>query len=258
MARVVSNEPMQQQHVRMTESEQAAYTLGRQSFVHGEDATAIEAFRTLLRTRDSFADVHYMLGVLHDRRGDLEAAAEELREAIRINASYAEALLALATVQERRGDYESAREYAQRAALASRAPAGTGLDATTRGKLANMQAEVADACFEAGDLREAIDAYRKALDRCPDFHDIRHRLGVALREAGLANKALLEVRRVLRGNAEFLDSYVQLGLTYYTLGRPQEAIEQWAYVLQKDPSVEDASMYLRLVRSDQNPERTDG
>jgi hypothetical protein len=27
-----------------------------------------------------------------------------------------------------------------------------------------------------GELREAIEAYRKALDRCPNFPDIRNRL----------------------------------------------------------------------------------
>jgi tetratricopeptide (TPR) repeat protein len=240
---------MSEQHVRMTQAEQAAYSLGRDSFARGEDATALEAFRTLLRTRDGFADVYYMLGILQDRRGDLEAATNDLREAVRINPSYAEALLALAAVHERRGDFERAQEYAQRAAVASRSKTVGGMDATTRGKLANMQAAFADACLAAGDVREAIDAYRKALDRCPDFHDIRHRLGVALREAGLANKAVLEFRRVLRANPDYLDSYVQLGLTYYTLGRPQEAVEQWAYVLEREPASEDALMYLRLVRA---------
>jgi tetratricopeptide (TPR) repeat protein len=249
---------MSEHHVRMTPSEQAAYSLGRNSFVRGEDETALAAFRTLLRTRDGFADVYYMMGVLQDRRGDLDAATHDLGEAVRINPTYAEALLALATVYERRGDYDRAQQYAQRAAASSASTTIGGIDATTRGKLANMQARFADACLEAGDVREAIDAYRKALDRCPEFHDIRHRLGVALREAGLAHKAVLEFQRVLRANADYLDSYIQLGLTYYTLGRPQEAVEQWAYVLERDPASEDALMYLRLVQEGRNRDGTSG
>lgn len=239
---------MSQPHVRMTSSERATYALGRQSFENGEDSTAIEAFRTLLATRDGFADVHYMLGLLHDRSGDLKSAADDLRAAIRINPSYAEALLALATVHERRGDFDRARDYAERAALVARGQTGGGMDATTRGKLANLQAAVADAYAEAGEWREAIDGYRKALDRCPEFHDIRHRLGIALRETGLSHKALLEFQRVLRGNPSYLDAHIQLGLTYYTLGRPQEATEEWVHVLQEDPSLNDARMYMRLVQ----------
>ena len=239
---------MSEPHTHMTHSEQAAYARGCQSCARGEDETARAAFRVLLSTRSGLADVHYMLGLLEDRRGDLESATDDLGEAVRINPSYAEALLALASLHERRGDYEGGQQYAQRAAAASRSATAGGIDATTRGKLANMQADLGDACMEAGDLRAAIDAYRKALERCPRFHDIRHRLGIALREAGLASKALLEFQRVVRRSPNFLDSYVQLGLTYYTLGRPQEAVEQWAYVLQRDPSLEEAQMYLRLVQ----------
>ena len=63
--------------MRMTQPEQAAYSLGRKSFARGEDETALKAFRALLLTRDGFADVHYMLGILEDRRGDLEAATND-------------------------------------------------------------------------------------------------------------------------------------------------------------------------------------
>ena len=53
------------QHVRLSASERAAYALGRQCFENGEDDTALEAFRALLRTRGGFADVHYMLSLIH-------------------------------------------------------------------------------------------------------------------------------------------------------------------------------------------------
>ena len=98
-----------------------------------------------------------------------------------------------------------------------------------------------------GEVRDAIEAYRKALDRCPDFHDIRQRLGLALREAGLPNRALAEFRRVLRANPAFLDAAVQLGFSLYTLGRSDEAIREWEAVLERDPSRDDARMYLRLA-----------
>jgi len=40
---------------------------------------------------------------------------------------------------------------------------------------------------------------------------------------------------------------VQLGLTYYALGRAQDARERWEAVLRHDPARRDARMYLRLV-----------
>ena len=230
----------------MTAAEQETYSRGRNSFERGDVEGALSAFGTLLETRNGYADVHYMVGVLQERRGNLEAAIESLRQAIRINPSYAEALLALAAVCEHQGDYERSRELAERASMVSRGAPGA-LDATTRGKLANLQGAVADAYAEVGEMREAIDGYRKALDRCPDFHDIRYRLGVMLREAGLPAQAEQEFKRVLRGNPELLDAQIQLGLTYYTMGRSPDAVELWTSVLQQDPSRNEARMYMRLV-----------
>ena len=45
-----------------------------------------------------------------------------------------------------------------------------------------------------------------------------------------------------------LESQIQLGLTYYSIGRTPDAIREWDAVLEKDPSRDEARMYLRLVR----------
>ena len=53
--------------------------------------------------------------------------------------------------------------------------------------------------------------------------------------------------RILRANPGYLDAAVQLGLTFYTLGRCDEARAEWTSVLGRDPSREDARMYLRML-----------
>jgi tetratricopeptide (TPR) repeat protein len=188
-----------------------------------------------------------MIGMLHERGNDLEAAIASLRRSIRINPSYVEALLALASFHEQRGDFDQSRGYAERASQLSK-PSSGGLDPTTRGKLANQQAALGDALAQAGERRDAIEEYRRALDRCPTFHDVRHRLGMILRESGLPSQAAQEFQRILRSHGHMLDSQVQLGLTYYSMGRTPEAIAEWDAVLERDPSRDEARMYLRLVR----------
>jgi tetratricopeptide (TPR) repeat protein len=232
----------------MTREERESYLLGRQRFETGDDRGALETFTLLLDSCPRFADVHYMVGLVHERSGDLEAASSSLERALEINPSYAEAVAALVSVYERRGLFERSRELAEQL-VPSVGPAAGNLDATTRGKLANLHAALGDAYREVGDLREAVEAYRKALDRCPGFHDIRHKLGVALREAGLPNHAIGEFKRILRANSAYLESAVQLGLTYYTLGRTPQALAEWESVLQQDPSRDDARMYLRMVQA---------
>lgn len=230
----------------LSAAERRAYELGRRCFERGDAEGALFAYQELLRTRGGFADVHYRVATLLEDRGDLEGAAQHLREALQRNPAYAEALLALATLYERTGDYERSSELFRRASELYGCDRGT-LDPTTRAKLANMQAELADAYREAGDLREAVVGYRKALDRCPHFHDVRYRLAVVLREAGRPDAALAELRRVMRGNPAFREAAVQAGVTLYSLGRTGEAIEQWRAVLRDEPGRADARMYLRMV-----------
>jgi tetratricopeptide (TPR) repeat protein len=229
----------------LTPAERRDYTLGRRSYERGDDEASLLHLTRLIRTR-GYADVHYMIGVMHERAGDLGAAGQSLREALRINPSYSEALLALANVYENQGDFERSREIAERGGALAR-PADGVLDATTRGKLANFQAALGDAYRDVGELREAIEAYRKALDRCPTFHDIRTRLGVVLRDAGLPDRAIAEFRRVLRNHPKFHEATVQLGLTFYSLGRTDEAAKEWEAVLAEDAEREDAKMYLRMI-----------
>jgi tetratricopeptide (TPR) repeat protein len=224
----------------LTPTERRAYKIGCRSFERGDDDTALAQLRRLLRTKQGFADVHYMLGVLLERRNEAAAAARCLTRALRLNPDYAEARLALASLYEQQGDYERSREITEHARARSAAPEGA-LDPTTRGKLANLQAALGDAYREASEPQEAIEAYRKALDRCPDFHDIRLRLGIALREAGLPNRALAEFQRIQRSRPEWLDAAVQAGLTL-------DARREWKAVLERDPGRRDAQMYLRLIR----------
>ncbi len=231
----------------LSSNERRSYLLGRRSFERGDDATALTEFRRLLETRQGFADVHYMMGVSLERQDEVRAAARSFVQALRINPDYAEARLGLASICEREGDFQRSREITEHTG-ARGVPQAGALDPTTRGKLANLQADLGDAFREAGEQGEAIDAYRKALDRCPDFHDIRQRLGIALREAGLPNRALAEFRRVQRGHGDYLDAAVQAGLTLYTLGRADDARCEWEGVLQRDPEHREAQMYLRLVR----------
>jgi tetratricopeptide (TPR) repeat protein len=229
---------------RMTREDREAYGVVRERFARGELGGARAPLEELARRYPRYADLHYMVGIVREREADLDGAAESLERALELNPSYAEAALALITVCEQLGRYERSREIG--AHLQPRL-ASEGLDATTRGKLANLHAALGDAYREVGELREAIEAYRKALDRCPGFHDIRQRLAVALREAGLPARAIAELQRVLRANPEYLDARVQLGVTYYTLGRTAEARSEWAATLDRDGTRDDARMYLAMI-----------
>ena len=64
-----------------------------------------------------------------------------------------------------------------------------GLDPFARGKIANMHADVGQAYADAGLPREAIAEYEKAVGLCPQFADLRTRLGTLLREINELDRA---------------------------------------------------------------------
>jgi tetratricopeptide (TPR) repeat protein len=233
----------------MSPEERDAVRLGRASFERGDDELALEALTRVLDAHPRYADLHYLVGLVHERGGRLDEAVASFERALAINPRYAECALALASVFEQRGEWERSRALATRlgAAAAAASPQNGALDPTTAGKLANLHAALADAYREAGEMREAVQSFRRALDLAPTFHDIRFRLGVTLREAGLPAQAIAELKRVRRGNPGFLEAAVQLGLTYWSLGRSEQAVAEWERVLAADPLREDARMYLRLV-----------
>ncbi len=91
---------------RMTSVEREMYALGRYCFERGDVERGLESLSPLLERRVGFADLHYMVGVLLDRKGEVDEARDRLRDAIRLNPSNTEALLALASVYERDGEFE--------------------------------------------------------------------------------------------------------------------------------------------------------
>ncbi|MCX5739652.1 MAG: tetratricopeptide repeat protein [Proteobacteria bacterium] len=150
---------------------------------------------------------------------------------------------------ERRGDFDRSEAVVLSAPKAE----PSGAIPLTQAKLANLQAALGDAYREAGEVGEAVAAYRKALDRCPGFHDVRYRLGVALREHGLPDQAIREFGRVQRANPAYLDAGVQLGLTFWSLGQAERARAEWQAVVEAEPSREDVQVYLRLAARGAGP-----
>lgn len=71
--------------------------------------------RDALREHPSSAQAMYLLGLVHDARGQADAAAEHYRGAIYLDPRHEQALLHLALLRERQGDVAGARRLQERA-----------------------------------------------------------------------------------------------------------------------------------------------
>lgn len=232
----------------MDEHTKQLLLLGREHYQKRELERAEQLLRQVLETHERLADVHEMLGVICHTRGNFMEAEHHFERALAINPGYTEAALNLAVTYNDRGKYEAARQVYARIRSA---PSGTaaGLDPFARGKLANMHAEIGQAYADVGLVREAISEYEKAVSLCPQFADLRTRLGLLLREINDLPRAREQYDAAVEARPSYVPARIQLGVTLFALGETGAAAEQWRKVLELDPENVRAKMYLRLLGS---------
>jgi tetratricopeptide (TPR) repeat protein len=235
----------------MDENLKNLLTLAKGHYAHHDFVQARACLEQITEQHQGFADVYNMLGVVYHDGGLFTKAQSALERALQLNPKYTEAGLNLAVLYNDLGRYSEARStYGQALALCREEK--QGFDPFVAGKIANMHAEVADAYRQAGRLQQAIGEYQKALELRPTFADIRTHLATALMENRQHTLAAQELQRALLDRPEYLTARLQLGVCFYSMGKLEEAMQQWTQVTQQDPNNASAAMYTRMVHADRD------
>ena len=229
-------------------SDREILMLGRRAFERGDDEVAREQFDRLVAHGARFADVQYMLGMLAASEAGISSALERLREAVRLNLSYVEALLALASLHERRGEYARSQGYAERASEVNSAdrPRAVSIRPRAASSPTSRRRSLMRSPRPASGARRSSSTAARSSGARPSTTS-------ATASASRSAKPVCPPRRRPSFSASWrphslLDSQVQLGLTWHAMGRTADAVAEWEAVLEKDPSRDEARMYLRLVR----------
>ena len=220
-------------------------SLGRDLYARNDLAGAEPHLRAVLAERDDMADVHHMLGVIHHDRGELPAAKAQLERALSLNPDYTEAALSLSIVCNELGAYAQGRDVV--GDISRRARTGNRIDPYVRGKLANLHAEVARAYEELRLWPEAIDEYRRALDVCPDYADLRTRLALCLRSNQDLDQARSELEIAVTINPRYVPARVALVSVLLSLGLRDDAGVAWREALGIEPANRPAQAFLRIL-----------
>jgi tetratricopeptide (TPR) repeat protein len=195
-----------------------------------------------------FADVQNMLGVTFHHQERYELSQQAFEQALKINPRYTEAALNLAVTYNELGRYDESRELQTGAFAAATCCSDGGVDPFALGKIANMHAATASAYEDLRLLDAAAREYRVALELCPDFADLRTKLGHVLRERGDLAGAETEYRRAKDSKPSFVPARVFLGIALFAQGQRKEAIAEWEAALAIDPDNRLAKTSLAMVR----------
>lgn len=216
---------------------------GRKYLESKSYARAEQCFQKILKSGARYADVLNMLGVIYHIEGKFNNAIESFQEAVDINPNYVEASLNLAILYNDLGEYKKAKELYGRL---QKRQTSNDLDPVVKAKLANMHAMIGDTYRKAGRFAEAIEEYKQALKLCPTFADIRTKLGLSYRDNKQKELSLKELAATVENHPQYKTARLQLGVTYYAMGKKKEAAKVWKELLAKDKDNRIAEIYLKL------------
>ena len=231
----------------MDESLRQLLTLGRGYFDKRQYGQAEKYLSQVVERHQSFADVYNMLGVIYHDQGQFARAQRAFEAALRLNPAYTEAALNLAIIYNDMGKYREAREVYQ-SALSRQRTSPSKIDPYVQGKIANMYADIGDVWASSGMMKEAAAEYRRALQLCPSFVDIRLKLAGAARDLGDLDTAIHECEEIIKQNPGFVAARVHYGIALHSAGRSADAVRVWEEVLAASPGHKSAEIYLKLVR----------
>ncbi len=103
------------------------------------------------------------------------------------------------------------------------------------------------AAQQRGDLKEAAEAYRRAIDFNPQFAEAHANLGAVLARLGQYKDAVLSYERALAINPQLTAARLNLGLAHYRAGALRAAAETLQAVHTAEPSLLQARQLLGLV-----------
>ena len=106
--------------------------------------------------------------------------------------------------------------------------------------------------LRSGNLDQAIDHFRKALEIAPRFAPAHANLGAALRRKGIVDEAVNHLLKALEIRPDIPEAYNNLGIVLAQMGKTQEALEQFSRALEIQPDYIVAYYNSGLLLEEQN------
>jgi tetratricopeptide (TPR) repeat protein len=190
---------------------------------NGDSEEAEAEFRKAIEVEPRDYQAHNSLGVMERHRGHLSAAIEHYRDALTVKPDFALAHSNLAVAYSDQGRL---REAEQECLLAIQ------LDPD----LADAENNLGNAL--AGQMRQAdsIPHYRRAIELDPDRAQHHVNLGIALFAVRSFDEGTAELERAIELSPDDVGARHELAKMYLTVGKAQEAFDQWREVLTRQPS----------------------
>lgn len=220
----------------------------RNAFINGNYKMAETLLQQLILQGSRNPEIYQMLATIYYDKGQFSKAIKTFKRALEIDPTYTDASVGLSIILNDLGKYDEGKQVFQEAQEILDKKS-TQMDPFAAEKIANKHEELANLYFQYKQYKEALDQLLKAQKLSSRKVEITMRLADVYVQLGEQERAIKDLRLLIRDFPQFLQARTKLGLIHYQGHQIAEAVEQWENVLAKDPKNSEAARYIRMAQA---------
>ncbi len=220
----------------------------RQNFISGNYKIAEPILNQMVMQNTRNPEVFQMLATICYDKGQFNKAIKTFKRALEIDPTYTDASVGLSIILNDLGRYDEGRKIFEEAQSLLDKRKGQS-DPFLEEKLASKHEELADLYFQYKRYSESLDQLFKAQKLSARKAEITMRITECYVKMGDQDRAIKDLKGLIREYPQFLPARMKLGIIYYNMSNLAEATEQWEALLARDPQHAEAKKYLRMAQA---------
>ncbi|RYZ84844.1 MAG: tetratricopeptide repeat protein [Proteobacteria bacterium] len=220
----------------------------REYFIDGNYKMVEPILQQMLLQSTRNPEVYQMLATIYYDKGQFSKAIKTFKRALEIDPTYTDASVGLSIILNDLGKYEEGKQVFVDAQNLLDKRSGKN-DPFVDEKLASKHEELADLYFQYKRYNEALEQLLKAQKLSSRKAEITMRISEVNVQLGQSDRAVKDLRTLIREYPHFIPARLKLGVIYYNSNNIAEATEQWENILMRDPQHPEALRYLKMAQA---------
>ena len=220
----------------------------REYFKENKYALAEPILNQLILKNAKSPEVFHMLGTIYYDQGKFNKAIRAFRRALELEPTFTDASVGLSIILNDLGKYEEGRKVFDEARELL-AKQSSGEDPYINEKFGIKHDELGEMYFQHARYKDALEQYYKALNLSTRKPELTMKIVETYLRLESPEKAIKELRGLIKDYPGFLSARVRLGKILYDGGDVEGAIEQWESTTQRDPANAEAQRLLRQAQA---------
>lgn len=217
-------------------------------FINGNYKMAEPILNQMLLQSTRNPEVYQMLATIFYDKGQFSKAIKTFKRALEIDPTYTDASVGLSIILNDLGKYDEGKQVFVDAQAQLEKKTGKQ-DPFVDEKLASKHEELADLYYQYKRYNEALEQLLKAQKLSSRKAEVTLRIAEVFVQLGQAEKAIKDIRGLIREYPHLIPARLKLGAIYYNLNNIAEATEQWENILIRDPQHPEALRYLKMAQA---------